>query len=36
MLSLRGELCLKALGEGELGGVESERRRSDLGLRERV
>ena len=36
VLSLRGELCLKALGEGELGGVESERRRSDLGLRERV
>lgn len=29
MLSLRGELCLRALGEGELGGVESERRWSD-------
>lgn len=29
MLSLRGELCLTALGEGELGGVESERRWSD-------
>lgn len=29
VLSLSGELVLKALGEGEVGGVESERRWSD-------
>lgn len=29
VLSLNGEFVLKALGEGEVGGVESERRWSD-------